>query len=126
MCSGLEIETLDLYEMEEEGWTLLSQVASKGRVTNFLVGLQGLQKANKNQIEALWRSTEGEWMDVESEECSEHITYQKNEDGAQGWGSTGSVHAQKTEGLAGLQRLLLAWSNEYFVPLINRLEVQHR
>ena len=45
-------------------------------------------------------------MDVESEECSEHITYQENEDGAQGWGSTGSVLAQKTEGLAGLQRLL--------------------
>ena len=76
------------YDMQEESWEALSEVAGCGGEVNVvLVTNLGLRAAKEQQIHALWKTTgeSGWWKDYDD----------------------GSVIAQKREGDAGLQKLLV-------------------
>ena len=72
-------------KMGAEGWEALSKVADKGKVDFVRVSKPALRAANKQHVEALWRATDGSWWDYDS----------------------GRIIAKKSEGDAGLQKLLV-------------------
>ena len=70
-------------KMGAEGWEALSMVINKGKVGRVIVSKSALRAANIQQVEALWRATVLLWLDY-----------------------SGRTIANKSEGAAGLRRLL--------------------
>ena len=77
--------------MGAEGWDALSNVASNGKVKTVRVNKSALRVANDQQVEALWRATDDRW-------CR--------------WDYDWGIIAKKSEGDAGLQKLLAFKQNQ--------------
>ena len=91
LCTGLgiaqewRVDRLHLgNRIGGEGWEALSKVAGKGKVNTVTVSKSVLRAAKDQQVEVLWRATDGWWLGYDGE----------------------SIIAKKSKGDAGLKKLL--------------------
>ena len=69
-------------------WAALAREAGRGTIRSVRVDEENLREARVEEIQAVWAATEGEWGDYSGS------TY------------SGSTYAKKSEGAAGLRKLL--------------------